>query len=584
MKTCSSPIQPISRPVSSLSGFRGRTGGNPRRPGRPLAWMLLLALTMGSHLASAANGSWSNNSGAADASWGLGDNWNSGTIPGSDDRDTVNADIATFGESANAISPVLDSDRRLARIDIDNTLGDYHIRTASADHMLYLQGISTGLFITGGGATTIDPTVTLGASHTWSTGSTNVTLTRGLEVKAEATWTLVNTAPVNVGGVVRGVAGSAGRLIFGGSGSAVISASIENTSSGNNMNIGSAAGFSGTVTLTGDNSFTPGDFHWRSGTLEIGSDTALGTTASGGTVLAMSLGTSSTANAQAVNVLTIGAFTVTRDILFNSTTNTVDYTVGGAQTSGTSVYRGKINLNGHPGGLRVTSAAGGTVDFNGEIQGTLSAETKITKVGEGIVRFTRSAGNTYSGGTTVSAGTLLVENTSGSGLGTGSVAVNGGILGGGGSISGAVHVAAGAMIMGGDGTTASESLSLSGGLNLEEGAIIRLSLGAAGSHSSLAGTGSAAWVFAEDQLFSFVDLGAEAGFYDNLITGLIGDPGTTGSWRIANDGWQGVFSYDGSGGIDLTLSAVPEPSTWAFLLGGAGCALLFRRRMKGCRG
>jgi hypothetical protein len=45
---------------------------------------------------------------------------------------------------------------------------------------------------------------------------------------------------------------------------------------------------------------------------------------------------------------------------------------------------------------------------------------------------------------------------------------------------------------------------------------------------------------------------------------LASNPGT-GSWTITNPGFAGTFTFDGAN-IDLTLTAVPEPSTW---IGGA---------------
>ena len=50
------------------------------------------------------------------------------------------------------------------------------------------------------------------------------------------------------------------------------------------------------------------------------------------------------------------------------------------------------------------------------------------------------------------------------------------------------------------------------------------------------------------------------------------DPGTAlNSWVITNPGWAGSFSWDAANGgeIDLSLTAVPEPSTWI------GAALAF---------
>jgi hypothetical protein len=183
----------------------------------------------------------------------------------------------------------------------------------------------------------------------------------------------------------------------------------------------------------------------------------------------------------------------------------------------------------------------------------------------------------------INAGTLLV-NGAGSTASDSAVAVNnsGTVLGGTGRIEGAVTVNSGATLRGGTGDAASGALTLANTVNTSAG-IIQLALGAAGAHSSLAST-NGTWSFGENQQFNFINLGAEATTYSGIITGLSADPGTTGSWVITNEGWAGTFSYNpgafegsGFGSIDVTFSAVPEPSTWA-----AGCltvaALGFSRR------
>ncbi|PYL63564.1 MAG: hypothetical protein DMF25_10190 [Verrucomicrobia bacterium] len=101
------------------------------------------------------------------------------------------------------------------------------------------------------------------------------------------------------------------------------------------------------------------------------------------------------------------------------------------------------------------------------------------------------------------------------------------------------------------------------------------------THSTLARSGSGTWTFDPNQTFTFINLGATTGTYDNIITGLASDPGTEGSWTFTgNPNFAGSFSFDGAN-IDLTMTAVPEPSTWA----GASLALAAmlvsqRRRLK----
>ena len=159
----------------------------------------------------------------------------------------------------------------------------------------------------------------------------------------------------------------------------------------------------------------------------------------------------------------------------------------------------------------------------------------------------------------VTAGRLLANNISGSATGTGAVTVsNGAILGGTGTITGPVTVNSTSSLLGGGGAVASGALKIANNVTLNTGAKIQLVLDSGGAHSTLTRT-AGTWTFATNQAFTFVDAGAQPGFYDNIITGLTSAPAGVGSWTITNAGFAGTFSYDGSGNIDLNLTAVPTP-------------------------
>lgn len=181
--------------------------------------------------------------------------------------------------------------------------------------------------------------------------------------------------------------------------------------------------------------------------------------------------------------------------------------------------------------------------------------------------------NTYSGATTVNGGTLAITGS----LTASSVTVNsGGTLGGTGTV-GSVTIASGGTLLGGTEGSTAGSLTLTGNVTFQDSSVIRLTLGAAGAHSTLTSTGGA-WSFDTDQAFSFASAGLTVGTYQDIITGLVADPGTTGQWQFADAGFAGSFSYDGSGHVDLNLTAVPEPGSAALLLGGLAMTMGLRRR------
>lgn len=232
-----------------------------------------------------------------------------------------------------------------------------------------------------------------------------------------------------------------------------------------------------------------------------------------------------------------------------------------------------VTTQGASGGTLAVNIAG-TMTFSGGVNGSGG----LAKQGAGTL--TLSTANTYTGNTAVTGGTLLVNNGSGSGTGTGSVTVTnaGSVLAGTGMITGPVTVGNGATLRGGDGSAPSGTLSLAGAVTMNSGSIIELALGAMLAHSTIASTGGMS--FADTQAFHFLDLGAISGMYDNIITGVANPGAALDSWMITNDGWAGMFSWE-NGNIDLNVTPVPEPGTWA--AGFLTVAVLFysqRRRLR----
>ena len=340
-------------------------------------------------------------------------NWG-GTLPGS-------SDTALLPSGVSVVNPDLSGNIAVQTLSIDNSGADYSI-TQTGTPVLTISNSGGGITVSGGGTTNIAPEVRFAGSKIFDTGSASLNLAGGIGIITSAdnftTLTLTNSSPVLSSAITTrdGTSSNTRTVIFDGAGSMSVSGNIAPGSGLALITIQSAKSFSGTLNLSGSNTFATA-ISWRAGTLAFASDAALG----GSNI---SVGTSSS-GATAVNILTTAAFTTNKNISFIATTNT-SITVGGSQTSGTSIYSGTLNLANlvaANNGVKVTSALGGTVEFNNVISGS-TTNGPITKVGAGTVKF--SGANTYQGGTTISEGTLIVSGTGT--LGTGGVAVSSGAV------------------------------------------------------------------------------------------------------------------------------------------------------------
>lgn len=119
-----------------------------------------------------------------------------------------------------------------------------------------------------------------------------------------------------------------------------------------------------------------------------------------------------------VALLTSGAVTIGRNIVVTDNKSTGTSTLGGTTADG-STFAGTVTFNKN---AILAAAAGGTVNFNGEISGAGG----ITKTGDGIVFLGQA--NTYEGLTTISAGTVKLGNANALGSTANGTKLEGGTL------------------------------------------------------------------------------------------------------------------------------------------------------------
>jgi fibronectin-binding autotransporter adhesin len=286
-----------------------------------------------------------------------------------------------------------------------------------------------------------------------------------------------------------------------------------------------------------------------------------------------------------------------------STTNVANVTLVG---TGEQENRGAIRLNN--GTLNVSGAVsllgnatigneGGTI--NGTINTGVAGTSTLTMGtsnstgtallggnltnGTGTLALTQAYGtttlsgvNTYTGATTITNGTLLVNGSAAAGS---AVSVNAGTLGGSGTVAGMVTVATSANLSPGATTTAGATAQFhTGALTLNSGANfdIDVSSATAGSGYDQVLTSGAVSLSGSNLVLNVSGSGLSVGnklfiLEDGSATAISGTfAGDANGATITSGADSFTINYfdNGDGGtlgndISLTVTAVPEPATWA---------------------
>jgi len=347
------------------------------------------------------------------------------------------------------------------------------------------------------------------------------------------------------------------------------------TGTGNSSAI-TKTGSTTTLTLTGTNTYTGGTFIRGNGAISVSSITnnlgsgniKMGSSAETGTLIYTGAGETTTKTIQlsgtngggTIQADGTGALVVSNGITASANSTARTFTLRGSNTGANSI--GAIT------------------------NGTATSGIALTKADAG--KWVLTGTNTYTGITTVSGGTLLINGDSSAATGAVSVASSA-TFGGTGTIGGATTVASGSLLSAGSASGSVGTLTFASTLNISGlaggpngGLLFDLDTAAASDKINLT---TGALTIGSGLLdlndFSFVALGGYGAGTYTLISTTTSISGTLGSTLTGTFGGYGTALAISGNNIVLTVTAIPEPSTYAAIFGAlslVGVIVARRRR------
>ena len=464
---------------------------------------------------------------------------------------------------------------------------------------------TTAQLVLGTGVSQTVGTLTFGGAGSQSSATNNVILNSGSILTLSGTVNVLDSGERTGNWGIHDI----GTLNLGGNRTFAIA---DSAGSFNELNISTPITGTGSLIKTGAGTLSlNGSGSWTGGTVISGGElwlNATGIPSSGPVTINHTDGGARAYLRLGDNVSqSIGALTFGGAGASSSSNNELELRNGSVLTLGGTVT---VNATGNPftsrisgvgtlslGGNRIFDIGGDSTTMTGLSVATVisGANQSITKIGTGTLKL--GGANTYSGGTVVSAGGLVVSNTTGSGVGTGALVIqSGAFLRGTGIVGGATTIEAGGILGAGDFagnlSITAGNLTFTNGLTLNDGAIFKFKLGTASDKISLIGgvlTGAAT----PGSLT--INLDAGTGFSAGTYTLFDFSSGgtTTSSFDVA-DFTLGTtisgYSYNlalngGSSMLQLTASAIPEPSTYAAIFGALALSAAgwHRRRARATR-